>query len=70
MEHALQHVHQIAQVGTADRMGVRERVEHVTVGRCVRVVSVLKFVPRTAFRMLVSVATMVVVGHVVTVEDS
>ena len=69
-EHASQHVHQIVWAGTADRTGVRERAEHVIVGRCVRVVSALRSAHRTVFRMLVSVETMVVGEHVVTVEDS
>ena len=51
-------------------MGVRERVEYVMVGKCVRMVSALRSVHQTAFRTLVSVGTTVVVGHVVIVEDS
>ena len=69
-EHVLQRVRQIAQVGTVGLMDVRAHVVHVTVGKCVRVVSALKFVPRTAFRMEVSAVMMVVGEHVVTVGDS
>ena len=57
------------QVRTVGRTGVRERAEHVMVGKCARVVSALRSVHRTAFRMEVSAATMVVVENVVTVED-
>ena len=70
MEHAWQHVHQIVWVRTVGPMGARERAEHVIAGRRARVVSALRFVHRTVFRMLVSVAMMDVVGHVVTVEGS
>ena len=50
-------------------MGARERVEHVIVGRCVRVVSALRSAHQTVFRMLVSVETTVAGEHVVTAED-
>ena len=53
-----------------DPMGVRERAEHVMVGRCVRVVHALRYVHQTAFRTLVSVEMMVVGEHAVTVGDS
>ena len=58
------------QVRTAGRTGVRERAEHVTMGRCVRAASALKSVHRIVFRMEVSVVTMVVGEHVVIVGDS
>ena len=58
------------QVRTADPMGVRECAEHVTMGRCARVVSALRSVHRTVFRVPVSVVTMVVEEHVVIAEDS
>ena len=48
---------------------MRERAEHVIVGRCVRVVPAPRSVHRIAFRTLVSVETMVVGEHVVTAED-
>ena len=52
------------------RTGVRERAEHVIVGRCVRVVSALRSAHRTVFRMEVSVVMMVAAENVVTVEGS
>ena len=51
------------------RTGVRERAEHVIVGRCVRVVSALRSAHRTVFRMLVSVVTMVAGEHAGIVVD-
>ena len=51
-------------------MGVRERVEYVMVGKCVRMVSALRSVHQTVFRTLVCVVTMVVEEHVVIVGGS
>ena len=52
-----------------DRTGVRERAEHVTMGRCARGVSALRSAHGTVFRMLVSVAMMGVEEHAVIVGD-